>query len=263
MLLDISKLDFNCDTQVRVEVVEETVEDYAYKMEKGVEFTPIDVFHDGLIYIPVDGFHRILAAQRLGRQKIEATIIKGTKRAAWLYARKHANAKNGMRLTNADKRKKVNDYCQDYECMFWTDAKIAIEADVSLPFVTRIRGGNKPEKIIVERNGKTFERRGKNKAKLENVVEAPIEKDDPRDDVIKHLAEENEKLKDQMIIGAIDDTGEQQTASELIEELRKENQILSNQLNTVKISRDTLMNENAQLKKQVAVLQRKLKSLES
>jgi FtsZ-binding cell division protein ZapB len=168
-----------------------------------------------------------------------------------------------MRLTNADKRKKVNDYCQDYECMFWTDAKIAIEADVSLPFVTRMRGDNKPEKIIVERNGKTFERKGKNKAKLDNVIEAPIEKDDPRDDVIKHLAEENEKLKDQMIIGAIDDTGEQQTASELIEELRKENQILSNQLNTVKISRDTLMNENAQLKKQVAVLQRKLKSLES
>jgi FtsZ-binding cell division protein ZapB len=94
-------------------------------------------------------------------------------------------------------------------------------------------------------------------------VEAPLEKDDPRDDVIKHLAQENEKLKDQMAIGAIEDTGEQQTASEIIEELRKENQILSNQLNTVKISRDTLMNENAQLKKQVAALQRKLKSLES
>lgn len=261
MLIDISKLDFTCDTQVRVEVVEETVEDYAYKMSNGVQFNPIEVFHDGLIYIPVDGFHRILAAQRLGKQQIEATIIKGTKRAAWLYAREHANKTNGMRLTNADKRKKVNDLFGDFECMFWTDAKIAKHADVSVPFVSRMRGENKPEKVVVERNGKKFERKAK--YKLNNVVEAPLEKDDPRDDVIKHLAQENEKLKDQMAIGAIEDSGEQQTASEIIEELRKENQILSNQLNTVKISRDTLMNENAQLKKQVAALQRKLKSLES
>lgn len=263
MLIDISKLDFNCDTQVRVSVVEETVEDYAYKMKNGVEFDPIEVFHDGLIYIPVDGFHRILAAERIGRKKIEANVIKGTKRAAWLYARKHANAKNGMRLTNADKRKKVNDFLQDFECMFWTDSRIANEADVSVPFVARMRGDNKPQKVVIERNGKTFERKAKYNTKLDNVIEAPLEKDDPRDDVIKHLAEENEKLKDQMAIGAIADTGEQQTASEIIEELRKENQILSNQLNTVKISRDTLMNENAQLKKQVAALQRKLKSLES
>jgi len=263
MLIDISKLDFNCDTQVRIKVDEEAVSDYAEKMRTGSVFPPIKVVHDGLVYIPVDGFHRILAAERIGKKQIDAEITKGTKRGAWLYAREHANKDNGMRLTNADKRKKVEDFCQDFECMFWTSQKIAQAADVSVPFVESIRGNRKPDKIIVERNGKTFERKGKNKAKLENVIEAPIEKDDPRDDVIKHLAEENEKLKDQMAIGAIEDTGEQQTASEIIEELRKENQILSNQLNTVKISRDTLMNENAQLKKQVAVLQRKLKSLES
>jgi len=263
MLLDISKLDFTCDTQVRVKVEEDGVADYAEKMRSGVKFNPIKVFHDGLVYIPVDGFHRILAAERIGKRQIEAEIIKGTRRAAWFYARKHANSDNGMRLTVADKRKKVEDFCSDFECMFWSTQKIAEAADVSFQLVDEIRGDRKPDKIIVERNGKTYERNSRLKPKLENVIEAPIEKDDPRDDVIKHLAEENEKLKDQMIIGAIEDTGEQQTASELIEELRKENQILSNQLNTVKISRDTLMNENAQLKKQVAVLQRKLKSLES
>lgn len=263
MLLDISKLDFTCDTQVRVKVDEDGVSDYAEKMRNGVVYPPIKVFHDGLVYIPVDGFHRILAAERIGKRQIDAEIIKGTKRAAWFYARKHANNENGMRLTTADKRKKVEDFCADFECMFWSNQKIAEAADVSITFVNNIRGERKPEKVVIERNGKVFERKSKNKVKLDNVIEAPIEKDDPRDDVIKHLAEENEKLKDQMIIGAIADTGEQQTAQELIEELRKENQILSNQLNTVKISRDTLMNENAQLKKQVAALQRKLKSLES
>jgi FtsZ-binding cell division protein ZapB len=49
----------------------------------------------------------------------------------------------------------------------------------------------------------------------------------------------------------------------LIEELQAEVKLLTVELESVKKSRDTYQAENAQLKKQVAAQQRKIKSLES
>jgi anaerobic ribonucleoside-triphosphate reductase len=79
---------------------------------------------------------------------------------------------------------------------------------------------------------------------------------DMQDEVIADLTEQNEKLKDQLAVGGASDP----TAAEaIINELREENKRLHMELKTVKLSRDQFQNENAQLMKQVAALQRQLK----
>ena len=61
------------------------------------------VFHDGTDAYLADGFHRCLAAQRLGRTEIAADVQAGTRVDALWWAL-GANRTNGQRLTAADKR---------------------------------------------------------------------------------------------------------------------------------------------------------------
>jgi protein involved in polysaccharide export with SLBB domain len=77
-----------------------------------------------------------------------------------------------------------------------------------------------------------------------------------QDEVIADLTEQNEKLKDQLAVGGASDPT---AAEQIIAELREENKRLHMELKTVKLSRDQFQNENAQLMKQVAALQRQLK----
>jgi len=86
---------------------------------------------------------------------------------------------------------------------------------------------------------------------------SPVEFDhDPKDAVISELTEQNEKLQDQLAAGGSTDA---EVTAELLSELRAENKRLHQELKTVKLSRDQFQNENAQLMKQVAALQRQLK----
>ena len=88
-------------TQARFCLDEETVEDYADQMENGVEFPPIDVFHDGSAYYMGDGFHRYFASVKLDFLDIVANIHKGTSKDALWFAM-GANRKNGRRMTRRD-----------------------------------------------------------------------------------------------------------------------------------------------------------------
>ena len=59
-----------------------------------------------------------------GRTTIQAEIHEGGKRDAILYAC-GANATNGIRLTNADKRQAVERLLADGEWSKWSDSEIA------------------------------------------------------------------------------------------------------------------------------------------
>lgn len=125
-------------TQMRAEINQETYFDYRDKWLAGIEFDPIDVFHDGAEYWLADGFHRFYGAREAKRASIPAKVHKGTQRDAILFAT-GANAAHGLRRTNADKRKAVESLLNDEEWVSWSDHKIAEHAAVSQNFVSDVR----------------------------------------------------------------------------------------------------------------------------
>jgi len=93
------------DLQIRVEMQEECVEEYAAIYREGRKvLPPIVVFYDvmGDTYYLADGFHRVAAAKLNGTATILAEVYEGTFEDALRYALR-ANANNGIRRTNEDK----------------------------------------------------------------------------------------------------------------------------------------------------------------
>jgi len=86
---------------------DEVIGEYAEALEGGASFPPIVVFCDdaGTLHL-ADGRHRLQAHRKLERERISATIRKGDKRDALIYA-VGANDKHGCRRTEADKAKAV------------------------------------------------------------------------------------------------------------------------------------------------------------
>ena len=83
-------------------------------------------------------------------------------------------------------------------------------------------------------------------------------------DTIRDLAEENEKLRDNLAVEAMDESEEAKTeAARTIAELRDQVATLERDNRAIKQSRDAFQIENAELKKQVQILMRKIKKAES
>ena len=137
-MLELSKIRIDGDTQSRVELNQDVVNEYAQAMLDGVEFPPVKIFYDGADYWLADGFHRYFAAKEAGKVLILENIIPGTKRDAILYS-VGANTTHGVRRTNADKRKAVVTLLNDLEWSNWSDNQIAKACSVSQPFVGKLR----------------------------------------------------------------------------------------------------------------------------
>lgn len=94
--------------QIRAEINPDVVREYAEEeTERGAVFPPFTVFRDssGAFWL-ADGFHRLAAAKRNGRQKIAADVRDGEYLDALKFALL-ANTEHGLRRTNADKAKAV------------------------------------------------------------------------------------------------------------------------------------------------------------
>jgi hypothetical protein len=99
----LDQIDIHGGTQTRVKTNEEAIESYAEEMNSGTVFPPITLFFDGATYWLADGFHRYLAAKRIGVPAITAEIKAGGRVDALRHAL-GSNATNGVYRTNADKR---------------------------------------------------------------------------------------------------------------------------------------------------------------
>ena len=124
--------------QMRVEITEQTVLDYAEDMVDGATFPPVIVYFDGESYSLADGFHRRLAAEKIGRTEIDAEVHDGDARAAVLHGA-GANAAHGLRRTQADKRRAIETLIRDAEWSKWSDRKIALAAKVDHKTVAKVR----------------------------------------------------------------------------------------------------------------------------
>lgn len=137
----VSISDIISDQQImpRDHIDQDYVDDLIEDLDSNANFPPVDLFFDGKRYYAADGYHRIEAFKKAGRNEIEAVIHKGDKRAAIAFA-SGANACHGKRRTKKDKRKAVTNLLMDPGWRKWSDGKIAKHCSVSQPFVSKVRG---------------------------------------------------------------------------------------------------------------------------
>ena len=101
MLVALSSIRTDGDTQSRAAISGDTVSEYADAMRDGATFPPITLFHDGSNYWLADGFHRVVASRRFGATEIDADVHIGTREDALWFAI-GANKANGIRPNKGD-----------------------------------------------------------------------------------------------------------------------------------------------------------------
>jgi predicted RNase H-like nuclease (RuvC/YqgF family) len=123
---------------------------------------------------------------------------------------------------------------------------------------------NKPKaETKMNIRGKETSRVEKPKQEEEQIDEAAIEQETIQA-AITELQKSNEDLQDQLTVAmaASTDDIQKEKAESIIRDLRAQIRLLEIELKAVTISRDQFQAENAQLMKQVAMLQKKLKKIE-
>lgn len=135
--------------QPRAVLHTQTVEDYRDTYLSNPDAMPPGlVFKDDETYWLSCGFHRYAGAKAANRASFKVEVRVGTRRDAWLAAMDdpdHGNHKNGVRLSNDDKRKMVNSLLDDAEWSKKSAVIIAEKAGVSRQFVVNIRNERKPK----------------------------------------------------------------------------------------------------------------------
>lgn len=111
-------------TQSRCHLDNRVIEEYARDLANEEPFPAVVVFSDGKDHWLADGFHRYHAHQAACLSVVLAEIHLGTQRGALLYSL-GANAKHGLRRTNADKKNAVQTMLSDLEWGRWSDSKVA------------------------------------------------------------------------------------------------------------------------------------------
>jgi len=267
MILNLNAIRIDGGTQSRDILDQDAINTYSENMAAGDKFPDVTVYFNGLEYYLADGFHRFFATKRLGKVSIGCNVVTGTLRDAILFS-KGANSDNGLHRSNATKRKVVKDMLEDFEWQFWNNAEIAKACRVSAEFVRRIKAemGVQPESVKYKMGQKTFERKatsGEINSKAEPLTpKEEVEfKYDPQAELLESLAAENEELKDKLAVKQMSGSAEEKgKASETIAELRERIRVLEAELEAIKVTRNSYQTENGQLKKQVAMLQKKIKA---
>lgn len=144
-------------TQPRATVDEFIVNEYRVDMMNGDEFPPVMVFAENGNYYLADGWHRLLAAQQLGRKTIACAIKPGTIREAILYSCS-ANADHGKRRTPGDVSRAINKLLNDPEWTMLSDGEIAKTCRATRSYVSQLRrslGTVPSEKTYTTKHGTT------------------------------------------------------------------------------------------------------------
>jgi len=280
-MLKLSDIRLDGDTQMRVEINQGTVQDYAEAMKLGAKFTPMVVYFDGTDNWLASGFHRYAAYKQNGVLEAECEIVEGTLEDAQFYSFS-ANGTNGLRPTPADNR---NSCFRIFGHPKWgkmSGNAIAKHLTISPMTVSRYRkeweqqNGLETTEVNYTRNGedktmmvdkhrekKSIERRYEE----ELPVPPPMTKEEELDQklsemthLLKETIDENEKLRDAVATGQFDGSEiEKIDIEDTIRELREQVRLKDIEIQSLRESRDTYQNRAAELMKQVKFLQNKLK----
>jgi hypothetical protein len=275
---ELKVLDIRIDgsTQIRKELNQNKVNEYAEQMEEGIVFPPITVFFDGSSYWLASGFHRLFAEKQRSTETLKVNLINGTVDEATWFAL--GDNKHGLNMTAEDYRRSIEIALNHPKWSTYSNAQIAAHVGVSASTVARV----KKERNIKPADKVTYTDKHGNEAtmntakigkkKPESKPEPKAEPEEEQDeydpaeekmrelmDTITHLSDENTLLKDKIAIGQWDASEiEKIDAQETIENLREQVRILEIDNQALRESRDMFQNRNAELIKSVNSLKKKL-----
>lgn len=261
MKLKIKQIRLDGDTQSRDAINITAVDEYTESILNGDQFPPLEVFHDGVYYWLVDGFHRISAYQKAKIDEVDVIIHKGTIRDAEKYSL-GVNDRHGIQRSKETKRKIALKALNDLEWSELSDREIGRICKLSNGFIHNVRKSmniERPkEKLVNTKHGNKTKMDISNIGKKVNPVEilAPVEEptDDHDQDIISELSSLNEELHAENV--ALNDkhmilSGNDQEIADEIAGLRKQIVVLEKELSSVKNTRDELQAKNAELVKTV------------
>jgi ParB-like chromosome segregation protein Spo0J len=105
-VMPVDRIKRHAFLMMRVELSQPTITTYAAALESGAEFPPIECTEvDGELLL-TNGFHRLAGHQNAGRTEIQAIVTERDMDDALLAAARSDNY-NGLKRTNADKRKAI------------------------------------------------------------------------------------------------------------------------------------------------------------
>lgn len=104
--IPVAKIRADSAIQARCRLNDQAVADYADAIARGERMPAVVVFNDGSTYWLADGFHRLEAVLRSGKDEITAKVIDGSREDAAWYAL-GANRTHGVRMTREDKERAI------------------------------------------------------------------------------------------------------------------------------------------------------------
>jgi len=265
--LNISVIRIDGGTQVRKQLNQDKVQEYADLMRDKVEFPPITVFFDGSDYWLSSGFHRYFATKQIGNVSVDCDIHEGTVRDAKLFA--YGANKHGLPHSPEENRQIVIELIKDAEWGKWSNAQIGKHIGVSGMTIGRIRKGleepPKEEVTYVNKHGKESTMKLSKKEPKVEVKEEPVEPKNPVEEKIQELADtvqtlddENAKLKDIIATKRWDASDiEVEDIHDTVKELREQIRIKDIEIASLRDSRDMFQKRNAELIRQVKSLSKK------
>lgn len=269
-MIDLHLIRTDGLTQSRAKLNEDVVAEYAELYRAGVQFPPVIVFYDGKDRWLADGFHRYFGAKAAGLTSIHENITPGTRREAVLHSL-GANGTHGLPRTNADKRNAVTTMIEDEEWTGWSNVAIAKACAVSEGFVRSLRINevtSPAERTYTTKHGTTATMQTANIGKplpcpappQQDEQVAPDQEDYTELDAAQDQISELQSMLVVANLGDVSDEDKLQAAA-LIADLQAEIKTLTASLNAVSQSRDSLMQEVAQLKKQCQMQRKEIEKL--
>ena len=141
--LKLNQLTIDPTIDIRQKLDEATIQDY---MDSFDQLPPVTVFQTDGELLLADGFHRAMAAQRLGITEVETEVKKGTREDALEFAA-YANTRHGKRLTPEEKKEAIRRLCQLHPD--WSRDKIATMLGCSSWNVDAVLNADKVKRGVV------------------------------------------------------------------------------------------------------------------
>lgn len=275
-MLALYKIRIDGNTQARIKLNQDVVNEYAEHLKDGDKFPPMVVYHDGADYWLADGFHRYFAYKLNKETMVEVETIAGTVEDAQEYSfSANQGSKRGLSNSPEDNRNIIIRMLQSPRWSVWSSDTIAKHVGVSLSTVKRVKSSlelPEQETVTYMKNGKEVkakkraERPVGTKPDLTTVNEDKIAIDNLNDqlsglsETINELSNENTILKDKIAIGQWDASEmEKLDVEDTIKDLREQVRVLEIENKSLRESRDMYQNRNSELMAKVNSLQAKLK----
>lgn len=179
MLVKLADITVDHSIQCRVQMSEETIQEYLEKTERGIRLPPVIAYKEpsGKLWL-ADGFHRVEAFRLLKKTEIEADVRHGGKEGASEFAL-GANETNGLHRTKADKANAVKKAIEKWPNL--SGRAIADKCNVAESMVRRHKGALKahlPNKTT-GRDGKEYPSTQKSKTNPREKPSTPDSESPP------------------------------------------------------------------------------------